>query len=453
MIPEERPPTEATPADLTSGDKPRGWDGLSQFIGGLRPDDVPELVQAKVLEAVYPLLHGLLGRTPEDFLIRAATLKTLVAAGMPSFSAKNIDEVLYWLDDHARDSTIRALRANGWLDYSPSVGTTITDAGRWTFEVLGFLQKRLQQSELRPTVAGLEYALSIGMDPVGHLESLRSRLNALRQEMASARASYSEVILRKAASNVEAANNLSQHIRTVLAHVPLDNRGARRLVKEIHDLLSYLHQDSSSLHADITEVGRQLLRLTAGMTVEQIVKALMRKSRQELTSAGREALLPVLIPPPLLNTKVLASAAEQQFLRERPPAEDPPTWEIPAAPPTTSEADLVPPEVVRFLADLGAIVQTGSPSLLKDLIPRQSTGESFLRASLLPLVGDHRAGEGVAGRLGSLLLCIRVEGDGALESLDGTLLKELTPGSVYAINTDSKESGESVLNVEDARNG
>ena len=77
-----------------------------------------------------------------------------MAAGRASFSSADVTETLYWLDDDAREMTIRALRQAGWLEYDASLGTTITDAGRWVYDVLSFLHKRLQESELLPTIAG-----------------------------------------------------------------------------------------------------------------------------------------------------------------------------------------------------------------------------------------------------------------------------------------------------------
>lgn len=59
-----------------------------------------------------------------------------------------------------------ALRRSGWLEHVPSVGTIVTDAGRWAFDILAFLHKRVVEAELLPTVAGLDYALQIGVDPV-----------------------------------------------------------------------------------------------------------------------------------------------------------------------------------------------------------------------------------------------------------------------------------------------
>ncbi len=409
--------------------EPRGWEALAEWTGSLRPEDVEVLRDVRALEGVYPLLHALVGRNLRDFFTRAAALQTLVADGRPVFSARDITEALYWLDDEARESTLRALRASGWLEFDPAAGTSITPAGRWAYDVLGFLHKKLRETELQPTVAGLDYALQIGVDPILHLQSLRSRLNALRQEMDTARASHSELVLRRAVDKLDEALQLSERIRAVLDRVPLDHRGARRVVREIHDLLSQLHGGSAELHSAITEVGRQYLHLTSGMTVEQIVRALMRRSRDELADVGRGTLLAVLRPPPLLNTDVVGSAAEQHVLRERAEPEPVKWTEAPEAPRAADAAEL-PAEAVELLADLGRIAHEGTDRPLETVVPKRSAPESFLRASLMPLVGDRRAGEGVAGQLGSLPLDIETQGTGWPEEVAGAPIARLTPGQV-----------------------
>jgi len=427
---DEDPPALDRPTEEFQDAQSRGWDALGELIPpGITSDAIPSLIGAHELEPLYPLLHALIGRSPRDFFVRVAALEALVTDGRAAFLSRDLEEILYWLNDAARDSMLRTLRANGWLDYDPSIGTTITDAGRWAYEILGFLHKRLRENEFRPTLAGVEYALQIGVDPLRHLESLRSRLNALHHDIEVARASHSEVVLRKAVAKLDETLGLSQYIRQVLDRVPRDNRAARRTVREIHDLLSRLHGVSANLHAVITEVGRQFLRLTAGMTVEQIVRALMRRSREELAAVGREALLPVFTPPPLLNTEVVAVAAEQQVLRER-HAKEPVIWEEPPEPRRVEDASLVPLEVKAFLADLAEIAHAGKPVPLDAAVPRGTAGESFLRASLLPLAGDQRAGEGVAGQLGALPIEIETEDEGWPQPLNGASIKELTPGCV-----------------------
>jgi hypothetical protein len=407
----------------------RGWEAIAEWTGGIAPDAVDVLRGVRELEFVYPLLHALVGRSLRDFFVRAAALETLVAAGRASFSATDLDEALYWLGDDAREATVRALRQAGWLDYDASQGTTITDAGRWAYDVVSFLHKRLQESELLPTIAGVNYALEIGVDPLRHLQSMRSRLVALHGEIEAARASHSEVVLRQAARRIDDALALSAQLRAVLDRVPLDHRSARRVVREIHDLLSRLLGGSAELHRAVTDVGRQYLHLTAGVTVEQIVRALMRESRAQLADIGREALLAALAPPPLLTTDTVAHAAEVHVARERRRAA-PVAWEEPPEPPRIADAAVVPREVLAWVADLVAIARGEDAVAFARLVPCESAGESFLRASLLPLAGDGRAGEGVAGQLGSVAVRVMSTGDGWPDRLDDAPLSGLTPGDV-----------------------
>lgn len=414
----------------------RGWEGLAEWTGGLPPDQVEALATVRELEPVYPLLHALVGRSPREFFVRAAVMEALVESARPAFSPQDLDEILYWLDEGARTAALRALRQSGWLEFDPAAGHALTDAGRWVSDVLSFLHHRLRESELLPTVEGVRYALDIGLDPLRHLQSMRSRLAAMRQEIDEALASHSEVVLRRTAGKLQEVLRLSERIRAVLDAVRLDQVAARRVARAIHDLLSRLHGASSTLHAAVTEVGRQYLRLTAGLTTEQIVRALMAKSLGELAAAGREALFPVLPAPPLLTTDAVAYAAELQASRERMEAE-PVVWSEPAEAPRAANAVDVPPEVERLLADLGAIVRGGEPVALSRVIPAGDAGESFLRASLLALAGQPFAGEGVAGRLGFLPLSIEPEGDGWPETLEtmagieGAPLTRLTPGAVH----------------------
>jgi hypothetical protein len=416
---------ESAPAEGEDLDSPdlRGWEGLSELTGGLPPEQVDALSAVRELEAVYPLLHALVGRSLRDFFVRAAALEELVKAERAVFSAEELDETLYWLDERARDATLKALRASGWLAYEPAAGTSLTDAGRWAYDVLSFLHRRLAESELLPTVAGVEYALSIGMDPLRLLTSTRARLTALYEEIDAALASHSEVVLRRTVAKLQEVLALSSRIRALLDKIDLQHRAARREARDIHDLLSRLHGRSADLHAAVTEVGRQYLRLTAGLTTEQIVRALMAKSRAELAAVGREALQAVLAPPPLLTTEAVAHAAEVQALRER--GEAPAVaWEEPPAAPRATDAIDVPAEVRRLIADLLGIAEGGEPVPLARVVPAPEAGESFLRASLLALAGDHRAGEGVAGQLGAIPVAVEPEGDGWPEPLAAAIVPE-----------------------------
>jgi hypothetical protein len=438
MMPEMRngspfldiPPPSDLPeeiADEAAGG--RGWEGLADWTGGLPPDQVEELAAVRELEAVYPLLHALLGRSPREFFVRAAVMEALVKSARPAFSSEDLDEILYWLAEPARGTALRALRQSGWLEFDPAAGHALTDAGRWVGDVLSFLHHRLRESELLPTVEGVRYALEIGLDPLRHLQSMRSRLSGLRHEIDEALASHSEVVLRRTAAKLQEVLRLSERIRAVLDAVRLDQVAARRVAREIHDLLSRLHGASSTLHAAVTEVGRQYLRLTAGLTTEQIVRALMAKSLSELAAVGREALLPVLPAPPLLTTDAVAYAALLQALRERAEIE-PVSWSEPADAPRAADAVEVPPEVERLLLDLAAAARGGEPVALSRIVPAGDPGESFLRGSLLALVGQRFAGEGIAGRLGSLPLAVLPAGDGWPEELPEGPLTRLTPGKL-----------------------
>ena len=411
----------------------RGWEGLSEWTGGIAPEEVEPLTGVRDLEPVYPLLHALIGRSPRDFFARAAVVEALVESARPAFSPEDLDEVLYWLAEPARSTVLRALRQSGWLEFDPTAGHVLTDSGRWAHDVLSFLHRRLRESELLPTVAGVRYALDIGLDPLRHLQSMRSRLVALREEIDAAMASHSEVVLRRTADKLGEALALSSRIRAVLDAVRLDQVAARRVAREIHELLSRLHGASADLHAAVTEVGRQYLRLTAGLTVEQIVRALMAKSLDELATVGRDSLLPALAPPPLLTTEAVAHAAEVQALRDRPEAPAV-AWGEPEEAPRAANILEAPPEVERLLADLAAVERGAEPVSLARLVPTGDAGESFLRASLLSLVGARWAGEGIAGRLGALALNVDVDGDGWPEPLpEESPLARLTPGSVRPV--------------------
>ena len=426
----------AAPTDLD----PAGWDAIAALTGGIPPEQIDELRAVRTLEPVYPLLHALVGRSMRDFFVRAGALEAIVQSGRPAFDSGDLDEVLSFLDADARSATLAALRRSGWLEHTPSLGTTVTDAGRWAFDILAFLHKRVGEAELLPTVAGLDYALQIGVDPVRHLLSMRARLNALRAEIDWARASHSEVVLRRTARRIEDALKLSAQIRTALDRVPLDHVSARAVAREIHGLLALLHGAGSELHRDVTEVGRQYLTLTGGLTTEQIVRALISRSRDELAGVARDALLPVVTPPPLVTTDVLGSAAEQQALRERPEAEEI-AWKEPAPAPRASAEEVAPADVRALIADLSAVVKDGRALPLVDAVAHRSRAESFLRLSLLALVGDARAGEGFAGQLGALPLDVAATGDGWPEPVEGRPIATLTPGALAPRTTQEPRHG------------
>ncbi len=416
-------------ADQSGSAEAADWDSIAELSAGVRPEDVEPLVAVRELGAVFPLLHSLMGRSPRDFYVRAAAIESLVTSDRASFSAEDLREVLYWLSPEARDSVLRALRQTGWLEYDPRTGTSVTNAGKWIFDILSFLHRRLEEGELLPTLAGVEYALEVGVDPVRHLLSMRSRLVALREEMEMARASHSEVVLRHAAERLQEGLSLSAQIRAVLDRIPTANPSTRRIVRDIHDLLSRLHGVGADLQAAITEVGRQYIRLTAGLTVEQIVRALMGQSPTVLSEVGAQALLPAYVPQPFLTTEVVAFAAEGYVLRERHEVEEL-KWSEPAEPEREIHTTAVAPEITTWIDDLVGVAEKGIPAELDGLIPRNSSGESFLRASLLPLVGSGHTGKGAAGQIGSLSLELVTEPESWPVPLAGSPLSGLTRGRV-----------------------
>lgn len=414
----------------TEDDEPQGWDQLAELTGGVDPAQVDALKAVRGLEAVYPLLHALVGRSVRDFFVRSAALEALVGADEAVWGPEDLSRALHWLTPSAADSVLKILRQSGWIKFEAGFGTTLTDGGRWAYDVLSFFHRKLRESELLPVVAGIDYALQIGTDPILLLMSMRSRLIALRDELEAARSSYSEVVLRKSIAKLNAALELSNDIRKVLDKIPLDQRAARAVAREIHELVSQLLGKSSELHSAVVQLGRQYLQLSQGLTTEQIVAALMRLTRDELNEVGREALLPVIAAPPLLTTEVVASAAELQVERERHEPK-PVEWVEPPPPESATNEVVTPPEVVALLADLSAIAQATNAQPLSEVVPRSGTSTSYLRASLLALVGDDASGEGVAGQLGALPLRTALEKDGWPEPLEeGQPLSALTPGRI-----------------------
>lgn len=417
---------DAQAADAEAG---RGWEGLSEWTGGIAPESVQALAGVRELESLYPLLHSLVGRSPREFFARAAAIEALVASGLAAFRPQEIAETLYWLDEEPRDAVVRSLRSAGWLDYDPSAGFLISGAGRWVYEVLAFLHKKAASGDIRPTLAGVEYAIELGLDPARHLQSMKSRLLSLRREMEVARASHSAVGLRDAAHRLGETLELSEQIRAVLDRIPAGDRGARGLKREIHDLLSRLHRVGADLEEALAAVGRQQLRLTAGLSVEQIVRALMARSRDELAVLGRSALLPIITAPGLLTTDCVASAAELQCARERGEVEET-AWAEPAGPARGAEDTGPPEEVTEWLLALREIERGRAAVPLAATVPHRDAAHSFLRLSLLALVGDARTGEGIAGQLGALGLDIVTESGHEPAPLADGPLARLTPGSV-----------------------
>jgi hypothetical protein len=405
-----------------------GWEGVYELLSGFRPEQVPFLAEARELEPTYPLLHALAHGSLRDFIVRVAALEALIGDGRTPFTAAEVGEVLYWLKDPARDSVLAALRRSGWLSYRPDSGYQITDAGRFVATVLSFLRARVREGSVLPAVEGIDYMLNLGVDPTMQLKLLRSQLENLRTEMEQARNSHSEVILRGATARLRETLEWSERIRAILERVTLDMGDARRSAHDIHDLLSRLHGVAGDLHAAITEVGRQHLPLVAGMTTTDIIGTLMRLPIDELAAVGRDALRPAVTPPTFVVPELLVAEAESYLARKKepPPAVD---WNDPPEPERAGSEAAMPPDVATWLDDLDRLAEAGTVRQLSEIVPRGSAVESFLRASLLPLLGEGIGGEGVAGRIGALPLVMTLEGDG-FPAPAPTPLSALTPGTI-----------------------
>jgi hypothetical protein len=405
-----------------------GWEGISELLSGFRPDQIPFLAQARELEPTYPLLHALAHGSLRDFIIRVAALEALIADGRTPFTPAEVVETLYWLKDPVRDSVLAALRRSGWLSYRPDSGYRVTDAGRFVATVLSFLRARVREGSVLPAVEGIDYMLNLGVDPTMQLNLLRSQLEDLRTEMENARSSHSEVILRGAAARLRETLDWSERIRAILARVTLDLPDARRSAHDVHDLLSRLHGVAGDLHAAITEVGRQHLPLVAGMTATDIIGTLMRLPVEELSAVGRESLRPTVTPPVFVVPELLVAEAEAYLARRRetPPKVD---WTVPPEPDRAGAEIAMPPDVAAWLDDLDRLAEAGAVRSLAEVVPRGSAAESFLRASLLPLLGEAIGGEGVAGRIGALPLAVSLDGDG-FPAPAPKPLSALTPGTI-----------------------
>ena len=93
----------------------------------------------------------------------------------------------------------------------------------------------------------------------------------------------------------------------------------------------WLEADPHGFHR-LTEAGRRIhdaLRravlvqgaqnpIPDGLTLEEIVNALLNRGLEELATAGREALVPILPSPPLLTTESVVQMAETHTLQGQP---------------------------------------------------------------------------------------------------------------------------------------
>jgi hypothetical protein len=78
------------------------------------------------------------------------------------------------------------------------------------------------------------------------------------------------------------------------------------------------HQVYDALRRTAAQGGLPYTGLPAGLTSEQIVRALLGRSLEELANAGREALFPILAAAPLLALRNVVQTAETYSLHRQP---------------------------------------------------------------------------------------------------------------------------------------
>lgn len=381
------------------------------------------------LVRVESLLRSLLGRNGGEFLARAAALQQLVRSRQATFKPGEMHRVLGFLPNPHRSATIQALRRNGWLDYAPTIGYTITSLGTWVQEILVFFLGTAREDRFATSLAGINYLLEQGEDPTLALHILEERVIRLQFDLETAVNSYSERTMRATQTRVNELIQLSQQVRKVQDRLEPSNRAARDVLRRINKRLAELHWSGGRLDRGIAELSGQYLNLRVGVTSEQVVQGLLTFKAGELAAVTASALRPMYQPVPLLSSATLARAALHQLGRARGKPEM-----IDLAEPSPAErepdTEAITSDVARFLHDLDQVAQATEPVALAAIVPRETPGESFLRLALLTLAGDTSMAEGLAGQIGKLPLDVEVDGDGATTALKGQPLRALTPGRV-----------------------
>lgn len=421
--------------------EPLGWDDLhSRLAPGQQLDTLEHLQLAREFLPIYPYLKALTSTNALDFIERVASMSALIAVDSASFTQKDLERALYWFTQPAREGVLLALRRSGWLEYDEETRTTrISDAARMVFENIALLKRSVREDDLLSTVSAIENALQVGIPPTQLIQALRSRLNRLYDDIKKAEESHSEVILKNSAKKLQDCNKLSTQIRAVLCRVPPAMRVADQVYESIQDLLSRLHLKSSDLHSAIIEMGKQYLNLTAGMTIEQIVRVLRSRSKEELASVAKRALFGILVPPPYINTSVAGEATIQQASKNLGPPEKVKWIDPPVIGTTTAPEESRFPDARKFLAELLDLVRSGKNVDLSMLIQQGSLSETFLRANLLPFVGIGGKGEGLVAQFGRLPL--QVETSNKTEPVKGPFLKEMTAAKIILKSREEHSRG------------
>lgn len=415
--------------ETTEDEGADSWTLLASMTAPVDPTQIGAFVDVRPLVRVESLLRSLLGRNGAEFLARAAALQQLVRSRQAAFKPGEIHRLLAFLPDPHRSATIQALRRNGWLDYAPAIGYTITSLGTWVEEILVFFLGTAREDRFATSLAGINYLLEQGEDPTLALHILEERVIRLQFDLESAVNSYSERTMRATQTRVNELIQLSQHVRKVQDRLEPSNRAARDVLRRINKRLAELHWSGGRLDRGIAELSGQYLNLRVGVTSEQFVQGLLTFKAGELAVITAAAFRPVYEPAPLLSSATLARAALHQLGREHGKPGD-----VDLAEPSPAErqpdAEAITADVARLLQDLEHVADAPEPVALADIVPRESPGESFLRLALLTLAGDASMEEGLAGQLGRLPIDVEVDGDGATVPLQEPPLRALTPGRI-----------------------
>jgi DNA-binding transcriptional ArsR family regulator len=138
------------------------------------------------------------------------------------------------------------------------------------------------------------------------------RAAAVEAPLASGRITFTEIDLEQAlAWLAEPARSETLRALRRSGWLEADPHGVHRLTeagRRIHD----------ALRRTVLVQGAQNPPIPDGLTLEEVVHALLSRGLEELASAGREALVPILPSPPLLTTKAVVQMAETHALQGHP---------------------------------------------------------------------------------------------------------------------------------------
>jgi hypothetical protein len=138
------------------------------------------------------------------------------------------------------------------------------------------------------------------------------RAAAVEALLASGHVTFTEIDLEQAlAWLAEPARSETLRALRRSGWLETDPHGLHRLTeagRRIHD----------ALRRAVLVQGAQNPPIPDGLTLEEIVHALLSRGLEELATAGREALVPILPSPPLLTTNAIVQMAEAHALQGQP---------------------------------------------------------------------------------------------------------------------------------------